>query len=1367
MQTLDKYNREQLGDVQDSLYLVSTFIKDNSKVLDVGCYQGSLGRYLIENKNCIVDGIEYESEAANIARTFYRKVVTADLNNEDVTSLLASDYEYIVFADVLEHLLDPNAVLSKLKSLLMDSGKVVISVPNIGYQGVLAGLSDGEFKYRETGILDKTHLRFFTRKSLKELIKSCDLFTNEIKSVILPSEHSEFREHFCTTKSLKPNMFLNLFPDSSAYQFVALCGLTDVLESMPEENFSPKINQRFRSKLYWKDVGEEYSDDRSIDHYSDYTDKGTCIVFELDSSNSFTQLRFDPCEESMFCYINSIVIKSQSDETLFTQVMSDIEPSNEETNKFTFADGEVAISSEGSDPGVLVDFINKDKPAIDSTLKVVIELGRINSYCDIDRLMNDIYQSYREVVNNRDELLAPQSKLLSSKLYWKENGDEYSDTQSIVQGAEYSNEEQILIFELDGVSRFDQLRFDPCEEPVFCQINSITVTSQNDEALYTLPMSDIETSNEKTKKITLEDGSIVAFSVGGDLGISIGFENKDKAIAGPNLKIVIHIGKMCSYSGIGELMSCICQSNEQQLETAQELDTSDSLNFVSKLYWKELRDEYSDTQSLIQFPKYSENEHTLTYELDEWQSFDQLRFDPCEEPMFCYIKSIVITSEEGNVLFNQSMNDVKASNHETKKIVLGNDAVAIYSDGSDPSIIIDISNKDNVLNDKKIKVVISMGKIHPYTEINNLIEDIYQNYSKLLISRSWKLTKPLRKAISIFSTAKHKVAFTSKKIRNIKLRQVIKILLTSLKNDGIVATKDKISSFIINKDISKESEDCALGNYQKYLAQEDEHFAREKEDIISFLGNKVKPKLSILLPVYNTDEFFLKECIESLITQSYSNWELCICDDASTSPHVVNIIDGFSQKDTRIKYIVSERNGHISHATNQALKLATGSHVVLLDHDDMLHTDALLYIANEIVKNPSVDFIYTDEDHVSENGERKMPFFKPDWSPTLLYSQNYIGHIVCLSKGIIDQVDGFTIGLEGAQDYDLILKSSLHFKSVVHIPRVLYHWREHEQSTAMNADSKPYAHDAGKKALSNHLSTKYPAIFSSIEDGDNLFTYKPQFKISKKTKASIIIPIRDKVELLQQLITSIEEKSTWNNYEVIIIDNGSVQEPTLEYLNQLQLDDRFQVVKDNSKFNWSKVNNLGVTAATGDVFIFLNNDTIVISENWLESLLSWALVPDVAVVGPQLRYEDNTIQHAGVVLGMGGWADHIFKCEEAEHRVGPFVSPILNRNVLAVTGACQAIERNKFEMLGGFDEEFEICGSDVELCVRAHKSGYQNMYLADVTLYHLESKSRSNFVPENDFNLSRIKYEPYRTKLVDPYFNPNLDMMSSTPTVKL
>ncbi|AJZ91991.1 hypothetical protein VW41_14640 [Klebsiella michiganensis] len=536
--------------------------------------------------------------------------------------------------------------------------------------------------------------------------------------------------------------------------------------------------------------------------------------------------------------------------------------------------------------------------------------------------------------------------------------------------------------------------------------------------------------------------------------------------------------------------------------------------------------------------------------------------------------------------------------------------------------------------------------------------------------------------------------------------------------------------------------------------------------IAKALNKDNSPLISILLPVYKSDLKFLQECIDSVYAQSYSNWELCICDDASNSSALTELLNKYSV-DSRVKVVCNSINSHISHTTNEALALATGSYIVLLDHDDLLHVNALHYLANAINEGNHPDIIYTDEDHVTVNGERKAPFLKPDWSPALLYSQNYIGHITCISRELMNHIGGFTLGLEGAQDYDLVLRASLVAKNIVHIPRVLYHWREHPQSTAANAAAKPYAHDAGKIALTNYLKSAYPDNFVEVLDGENLFTYEPKFHISPETKISLIIPIRDKISLLADLMESIDSKSNWENYEIIIIDNGSVEEPTLQFLDGVASRQNCKVIRDDVPFNWSKLNNHGAAHATGDVFIFLNNDTLVITPEWMENMASWALLPDVAVVGPQLLYEDGTIQHAGVVVGLFGWAEHVFKGQSNAHHVGPFVSPAINRNVLALTGACHAISREKFKRLGEYDEEFEICGSDIEICIRAHKLGYQNIYLAETKLFHLESKSRSSFVPECDFERSKIKYEPYRTECTDPFYNTNLDRFNNKPTFKL
>lgn len=1024
----NKYTREKLGDNQDSLQLVSSFVLENAKVLDVGCYDGVLGYHLITQKNCIVDGIELDRKAAKEASKYYRNVVVANLNIDDVISDLDGDYDYIIFADVLEHLLEPLVQLSNLKQLLSENGQVIISVPNIGYQGVLASLSQGDFPYSETGILDKTHLRFFTRKTLKDLIATSGLYLREIKSVILPVVDSEFSNYLSKDKFEEQKSYLSRFPDLDVYQFVALCEKTENVEKVKEFSEN-KLSQKFKSKLYWlEDGSDDYNETNSLTTYNDYDARELSIVYRIDKEIKFTQLRFDPCEEAGFFYLYRITIKSEQDEILFVQDLNSV--------------------------GLLQTYMNK-----------------------------------------------------------------------------------------------------------------------------------------------------------------------------------YHFG---------------------------------------------------------------------------------------------------------------------------------NDNLVIISKGCDPGLLININNDSNDLRGKNLKLVIDMSNIQSHQDVDILLNDMFFNYKQILDSTSWKVTKPIRNLISlknfIFRVRKKVVSGNEK----LNYRYLIKRLLVSIKKQGVYLTiKNTGNIFRHSMEMNNEQ------RYQQYIENEQSSFLRETHDVESSMPKSDLPLISILLPVYNSNEFFLESCIESVIAQSYANWELCICDDASSVAIVAEIINNYASKESRIKYIISEKNGHISNATNKALTLAKGSHVVLLDHDDLLHKDALLYVAKEIVNDDNVDLIYTDEDHISSDGKRKSPFFKPDWSPVLLYSQNYIGHMVCLSKTIINKINGFTVGLEGAQDYDLLLKASLHTENIVHIPRVLYHWREHENSTAMNAQSKPYAHDAGKKALSSHLLKKYKKQFSHVEDGDYLFTYKPKFRVDSSIIVSIIIPIRDKVELLKKLIESIEEKSTFLNYEIIIVDNGSIEQDTKIYLDIFSRAVNHKVVRYDSEFNWSKVNNIGVREAIGDVFVFLNNDMLVLSESWLETLVSWALLPDIAVVGPQLRYEDDTIQHAGVVVGMGEWADHVFKTEPAVHSIGPFVSPMLNRNVLALTGACQVIEKSKFEELGGYDEEFTICGSDIEFCLRAFKMGYSNAYIADAILYHLESKSRGSFIPDNDFFVSREKYEPFRTQCLDPFYNINLEIMRSTPTVKL
>ncbi len=521
-------------------------------------------------------------------------------------------------------------------------------------------------------------------------------------------------------------------------------------------------------------------------------------------------------------------------------------------------------------------------------------------------------------------------------------------------------------------------------------------------------------------------------------------------------------------------------------------------------------------------------------------------------------------------------------------------------------------------------------------------------------------------------------------------------------------------------------------------------------------------KFSIIVPLYNTDAKFLREMMDSVLVQSHQNWELCLADSSDVfHGYVGEICKEYAEKDSRIIYKKLDKNEGISGNSNIALNMASGDYIALLDHDDLLAPDALFQNAMAI-NETKAEVLYSDEIHLSQSGEFVNPFYKPDWSPDLLYSQNYVCHFLVFKKNLLKKVHGFRSEFDGAQDYDLTLRLSECSNKIHHIPKLLYIWRESPTSTASNADSKPYAHDAGKKALDGHLKRKYGKT-AFADDGKYLFTYDARFPLSEEPLVSIIIPMKDKSELTDACIKSILQKTNYKNYEIIVLDNRSVEQETFAWFEKIEkTDNRIRILKADMEFNWSKLNNFGIKHANGDVYVFLNNDILLISEDWLQRLAENAMRTDNGVVGAQLLYEDNTIQHAGVVVGMGGWADHVFKGQQPVHFGMPFVSSQMSRDVLAVTGACMAISKRTLKKIGFFDERFVICGSDVEICIRAHEAGLLNRYDANVRLYHLESKSRDSFIPEIDFEMSKKCYKRYWNHQ-DPFYNMNLDLNTTTP----
>lgn len=528
-----------------------------------------------------------------------------------------------------------------------------------------------------------------------------------------------------------------------------------------------------------------------------------------------------------------------------------------------------------------------------------------------------------------------------------------------------------------------------------------------------------------------------------------------------------------------------------------------------------------------------------------------------------------------------------------------------------------------------------------------------------------------------------------------------------------------------------------------------------------------KPLISIVMPVYNVDIKWIKEAVKSIKRQIYPNWELCIADDASTNEELKNYLKKI-KRDSRIKVTFRKKNGHISEASNTALKLAEGEFVALVDNDDIIHPQALIKIVKLLNQKPETDFIYSDEDKVDMNGKRVEPFFKPDWSPDLFMSTNYMSHLSVIRKELIDKVGGFRKGYEGSQDYDLFLRIVEKTNRIEHIPDVLYSWRKIPGSTASEYSDKGYAQDTTIKALQDSLKRKN--LKGDVYQGLFPGSFRVKYNIKGNPLVSIIIPTLEKYEYLERCISSILEKTTYDNFEIIIVDTGSKEQRVLEYYELLKQDKRIKIPIWKERFNYSGVNNFGVKHAKGQYLLLLNNDTEIISPNWIEGMLEHAQRKEVGAVGVKLLYPNNTIQHAGVILGINGGtgkgvAGHSFKYFPREIQGFPVQKDII-KNYSAVTAACLMIDRKKYEEVRGLEEKFRIAFNDVDFCLKLLKKGYYNVYTPYVELYHHESisvgtpeaKTRDNDEFSKEIDLMYKKWE--KNLLNDPFYNKNLSLKS-------
>lgn len=521
-----------------------------------------------------------------------------------------------------------------------------------------------------------------------------------------------------------------------------------------------------------------------------------------------------------------------------------------------------------------------------------------------------------------------------------------------------------------------------------------------------------------------------------------------------------------------------------------------------------------------------------------------------------------------------------------------------------------------------------------------------------------------------------------------------------------------------------------------------------------------EPLISILVPVYNTPEEFLKQMIQSVRKQTYGNWELCIANANPANETVAEILRISSTKDERIKVKDVPENEGIAQNTNAALAIATGDYIGLLDHDDLLTPDALYEVVKTINENDRPQVLYSDEDKITMDlSEHFQPHMKPDYNKDLLRSNNYITHFFVADRMLVEEVGGEDGEYNGAQDYDLILKCTERAKGIAHIPRILYHWRVHKASTAGNPASKMYAFDAGKRAIEDHL--KRCGEISKVSHEKDLGFYRVKYQVQGSPLISIIIPNKDQVESLDKCLRSIE-KSSYKNYEIIIVENNSTEDETFAYYKKTE-SDKIRIVYWSDEFNYSAINNFGVKHARGDYLLLLNNDVEVITTDWLEELTANCQRKDVGIVGARLYYPDDTIQHAGIVIGIGGVAGALF-VGMPRMFTGYLHKASIQQDLSAVTAACMMVKRSVYEELGGLEEELKVAFNDVDFCLRAREKGYLVVYDPKVELYHFESKSRGTEDSKEKIRRFQNEIEYMRShwlellKKGDPMYNPNLTL---------
>lgn len=651
----------------------------------------------------------------------------------------------------------------------------------------------------------------------------------------------------------------------------------------------------------------------------------------------------------------------------------------------------------------------------------------------------------------------------------------------------------------------------------------------------------------------------------------------------------------------------------------------------------------------------------------------------------------------------------------------------------------------NAIRDTEQRLTKSEASLEQNHLLQRRIDSAENELQIIKSSRVWKIAEFTRKLVyeqtlSKFPRLQQRLLNWSRKpVRNSEGSSGISDLGTLRHNELNINPRDE-----------------AYAQYRQTLEQRKIGFVELATQISAF---HKKPKFSIVMPVHNTPVAWLQEAVTSVLAQRYENFELCICDDGSTESQTLAYLAQLHHPAVRM--VRSDKSGNISDATNKAIEMATGDFIAFMDHDDVLDEDALFFVC-EAINGWDADLLYTDEDYISVDGQYHNPNFKPDYSPDLLLSHNYITHFLVVERELLDKSGLLNSEFDGCQDYDLVLRLTEHANTIIHVPKVLYHWRQSENSTSLRIASKPYIHERTKKMLVTMSQRREEEV--EILNGNLPHFFYTRRRIKNDPSVSIIVPFRDEPLLLEKCLNSILSKSTWTEYEIVGVNNQSTSPLTFELMDTFSRNPRIRFIDYDEPFNFSAIVNFGVSQAYGDYIVLLNNDIQIITWDWIEAMLCHAQSSHCGVVGGKLLYPDNRIQHAGIIVGIDGYAGHghkHFTC----HAQGYLNRIQIVQNVAAVTGAFMMTNRSVYEEVGGFNEnDFPVSCNDVDFCLRVLEAGYWNIYTPYAQAYHLESASRGyEFTEEKRkrFEQEKIAFKKLHgnfLELGDPFYNPSLTL---------